>query len=65
MHNPESVKENETHKLLWDLEIQTDHIISARRPILMIVNKKENLPNSGLSHSDSPQGKTERKLKER
>ena len=25
MHNPESVLENEMHKLLWDFEIQTDH----------------------------------------
>ena len=24
MHNPESVLKNETHKLLWDIEIQTD-----------------------------------------
>ena len=32
MHNPESVLVNETHKLLWDFEIQTDHLISAWRP---------------------------------
>ena len=31
-HNPESVLENEIHKLLWDFEIQTDHLISARQP---------------------------------
>ena len=31
MHNPESVLENETHKLLRGFEIQTDHLISARR----------------------------------
>ena len=41
MHNPESVQENETHKLLWDFEIQTDHLISARRPDQVIVNKKK------------------------
>ena len=41
MHNPESIPENETHKLLWDFEIQTDHLISARRPELIIVNKKK------------------------
>ena len=28
------------HKILWYFEIQTDHLISARRPGLMIVNKK-------------------------
>ena len=41
MHNPESVLENETHKLLWDLEIQPGHQILARRPDLIIINKKE------------------------
>ena len=40
MHNLESFLENETHKILWDFEIQTDHLISARRPDLMIVQKK-------------------------
>ena len=40
MHNPESILENGTHKILWDFEIQTDHLISARRPDLEIVNKK-------------------------
>ena len=40
MHNLESVLEKETHKLLWDFEIQTDHLISARRPDKVIVNKK-------------------------
>ena len=32
-----------THKLLWDFEIQTDHLISARRPDLIIINKKEKI----------------------
>ena len=41
MHNPESVLENETHKLLWDFEIQTDHLIWANRPDLIIINKKK------------------------
>ena len=41
MHNPESVLGDETHRFLWDLEIQTDHLISARRPGLLIVDKKE------------------------
>ena len=38
MHNPESGLENETHKLLLDFEIQTGHLISARRSDLVIVN---------------------------
>ena len=41
MHNPESVLENETNKFLWDFEIQTDHLISARRPYLVVVNTQE------------------------
>ena len=30
-----------THKLLGDFDIQTDHLISARRPDLMIIKKKK------------------------
>ena len=30
MHKPESVLENEMHKIPWDFEIQTDHLIPAR-----------------------------------
>ena len=41
MHNPESVLENETHKLLWDFNIQTDHQILAKRPDLIIINTKK------------------------
>ena len=41
MHKPESVLENETHKILWDFKIQTDHLIPARRPDLVVINKKE------------------------
>ena len=54
MHNPAPVLENYTHKLLWDFNIQTDHLIPARRPDLIIINKKkkkekkENLQNSRL-----------------
>ena len=41
MHNPAPVLENDTHKLIWDFDIQTDHLISTRRPDLIIINKKE------------------------
>ena len=57
MHNPESVLKNETHKVLWDFEIQTNHLTSARRPDLVIVNKNENLPTSGLWSSGRQQSK--------
>ena len=36
MHNPESARENEIHKVLWDFEIQTDHLITARKSVLVI-----------------------------
>ena len=37
MHNPAAV--------LLDFDVQTDHLISARRPGLILINKKkENLP---------------------
>ena len=35
------VQENETLKLLWDFEKQTDHLISAWRPDIVIVYKKK------------------------
>ena len=41
MHNPAPVLENDSHKLLWDFDIQTDHLIPARRPDLIIINKKK------------------------
>ena len=66
MHNPASVLENNTHKLLWDFDIQTDHLISARRPDLLIINnkKKENMQNCRLRCPGWPQNKTEGKWKE-
>ena len=30
MHNPESLPENEKPKILWDFDIQTDHLISVK-----------------------------------
>ena len=41
MHNPAPVLENDTHKLLWDFNMQTDHLIPARRPDLIIINNKK------------------------
>ena len=40
MHNPAPVLEKDAHKLQWDFKIQTDHLIPARRPHLIIINKK-------------------------
>ena len=41
MQKPESVLENETHKILWDFVIQMIYQIEARRPDLVIMNKKK------------------------
>ena len=41
MHNPESVLENETSKILWDFDIQTDHLISVRQPGPLIISKEK------------------------
>ena len=69
MHNPESVLEYEMRKVLWDFEIETDRLISTRRPDLKTINydnnnKKENMPNCGLCCPDWPQNKIEGKRKE-
>ena len=67
MHNPTRVQENDTHKLLWDFEIQTVHLIPARRPNFIIINnnkkKKENLQSCRLCCPSWPQNKTERMWK--
>ena len=41
MQGLEYVLENQMQKFLWDFEVQTDHLISARRPDQVIVNKKK------------------------
>ena len=41
MLKPKSVQENETHKILRDFKIHMDHSISARRPDLILINKKK------------------------
>ena len=43
MHNPAPLLENDLHKLLWDFNIKTDHLIPARRPDLIIINKRKRI----------------------
>ena len=63
------VQENETHKILGDFEIQTNHLISAWKPYLVRVEKKKKkekkLPNYGLCRPDRPKSENQRKRKER
>ena len=40
-HEPESVLENENHKILWDFSIQTNHVVETRRPDLIVVDEKK------------------------
>ena len=42
-NNTEVVLENETRKLHWDFEIQTDQLISARRPDQIIINNNKKI----------------------
>ena len=41
MDNSAPVLENDSHKLLWDFNIQTDHLISASRLDLIMINNKK------------------------
>ena len=37
----EGAVENEENKVLWDINIQCDNLIEARRPDLIVIDKKE------------------------
>ena len=63
MHNLAPVQENDTHKLIWDFDIQTDHLISARRPDPIIINKKRKSAKLWLCCPGWPHNKTERMWK--
>ena len=40
-HAPEGVVENEEVKILWDVMIQCDREIKARKPDIVVMNKNE------------------------
>ena len=42
-HVPDGEVENEKVKLLWDVNIQCDNVIEARRPDIVVVDKKEHV----------------------
>ena len=66
MYNPAPVQENDLCRLLWDFNIQMDHLILTRRPDLIVIDKKkENLQNCQLCCPGGPQNKSEGKWKER
>ena len=41
-HEPETTMENDISTILWDFNINTDHVIQARRPDLVIKDKLKN-----------------------
>ena len=41
MQKPESIRKNEIYKILWDFEIQTDYLIQAGLPNLVLINKQK------------------------
>ena len=43
MHNPAPVLEYDTHKLLGEFNIKTDHLITDRRSDLIIIHKKKRI----------------------
>ena len=65
MHNPKSILENETDKLLRSFETETYHLISSRgTDLVVVINKKETLPISWLRHPGKSQSKIKRKRKQ-
>ena len=42
-HSPAPDLENDSHNLLWDFNVQTDHLIPARIPDPIIINKKKRI----------------------
>ena len=63
---PSTCPRNATHKLLWDFDIHTDHLNSARKPDLIIINnnKKREFAKLSTLLSQRPQNRTERMWKE-
>ena len=43
MHIPAPILENDSHKPLWDFNIQMDQLIPARTPDLIIINKNKRI----------------------
>ena len=63
MGNPEFLQENETHKHIWDFEIQTVLLITTRQPDQVIVNKNKRERICGIADFAEPPDNSD-KLKE-
>ena len=66
MHKPESVLEDEMLKILWDFDVQTEHLVSARITDLLSIKKKEKKTFHiwVFCHLCRPQSENERKQKD-
>ena len=63
MHKLEFLRENESHKIIWDFEIQTDHPIQKTRPSDNLQKKRIcNIMNFAIPANQS---ENQRKQKER
>ena len=54
MHKPTSLLENKTHELLSHFETQTDYLISARRPDLIIIKERKRKRACSIVDFDIP-----------
>ena len=46
-----TILENKIHKVLWDFKIQTNRLIPARRPNLVLINKEKKRTRSLVDFS--------------
>ena len=65
MYKPESVLKNKMHKIQWDFEIPTDHLIPARKPGLDQLTIKKNCSSRELCHSSRPRSENKRNRKDK
>ena len=64
MHKPEFLIENETHKILWNFDIQTDPQILTRKLNLGLINKKGTCHFLGFAASADHTGEIKEKILE-
>ena len=65
MHEQESFLINETYKILWDLEKETNSLIPAKRSEVLQINKKKELASKWILHSGGPESENKSKQKDK
>ena len=61
MYETEPILKNDMYRIIWDFEIQADHLIQTRKSDHW-QEKKEVLPSSGLCRSGGPQSENKGKI---